>query len=99
KLGKSPKIQHSWHDYQKYWRESNGLAQLIQEYGSNLDQFDGILFKSKGIDLLERKDIDWHCGFRLLQLAIWLKTIKGYKTIESHFSVPLFESGKSAKCL
>lgn len=79
KMGKEPKIQHSWHDYQKYWRESKKLAQLIQEYGGNLDQFDGVLFRESGRDLLRRKDISWPYGFRLLQLAVWLQVIREYR--------------------
>lgn len=79
KLGREPKIQHSWHDYQKYWRESEKLDQLRQQYGANLNQFDGILFKDSGPELLENKDLDWHYGFRLLQLAVWLGIIEEYR--------------------
>jgi hypothetical protein len=81
KLGKEPKIQHSWHDYPKYWRESGKLRELIREYGANLEQFDGILFKESGRALLERKDIDWRSGFRLLQLAIWLGIKENYALV------------------
>lgn len=79
KLGKEPKVQHSWHDYQKYWRESTKLRELIRDYGANLDQFDGILFKDSGLALLENKDLDWRYGFRLLQLAAWLGIIGEYR--------------------
>ena len=78
KLGKEPKVQHSWSDYQKYWRESNKLTRLIREYGPNLGQFDGILFRDSGRELLECKDIHWRNGFRLLQLAIWRGIINDY---------------------
>ena len=81
KLGKEPKIQHSWHDYPKYWRESKKLDELRQQYGANLEQFDGILFKESGRALLERKDINWQYGFRLLQLAVWLGIIKEYRNV------------------
>jgi hypothetical protein len=81
KLGKEPRVQDSWHDYQKYWRESEKLDQLRQQYGSNLNQFDGILFKDSGPELLENKDLDWHYGFRLLQLAVWLGVIEEYRNM------------------
>jgi hypothetical protein len=79
KLGKESKIQHSWHDYQRYWRESGKLDQLIQDYGVNLEKFDGVLFREDGLNLLKRKDIDWRYGFRLLQLAIWSEITENYK--------------------
>lgn len=79
RLGKEPRVQHSWHDYQKYWQESNKLAQLISEFGSNLDEFDGQVFEGYALDLLKRKDIDWRSGFRLLQLAVWRGITKGYR--------------------
>lgn len=79
KLGKEPQVQDSWHDYQKYWRESEKLDQLRQQYGANLNQFDGILFKDSCQELLENKDLDWHYGFRLLQLAVWLGIIEEYR--------------------
>lgn len=71
-LGRKPRIEHSWHDYQAYWRDSKKLAQLTEEYGPNLDALDGVLFSSKARDLLRRKDLPWECGFRLLHLAVWL---------------------------
>lgn len=81
KLGKEPKIQHSWHDYQKYWRESVKLDELREQYGSNLDQFDGVLFKQSGRALLENKELFWEYGFRLLQLAVWLGIIEEYRDV------------------
>jgi hypothetical protein len=71
-------VPHSWHDYQGYWRESVKLRQLCLEYGWNLDEFDGVLFKGCGRDLLERTDLHWEYGFRLLQLAVWRDLIRGY---------------------
>ena len=78
-IGRESKIENSWHDYQKYSRESKKFRELIYEYGPNLDQFDGVLFKEKSRDLLERKDIYWPYGFRLLQLAIWRKLVESYR--------------------
>jgi hypothetical protein len=81
KLGVEPKVQHSWHDYQKYWRESKKLEELRHKYGANLAQFDGVLFESSGQVLLDDSDINWCYGFRLLQLAIWPEIIKEYKKV------------------
>ena len=80
KLGKEPRIEHSWHDYQRYWIESKRLALLAEQYGAKLDEFDGMLFKERGHDLLGRKDQDWRSGFRLLQLAIWRGIIDEYRS-------------------
>jgi asparagine synthetase B (glutamine-hydrolysing) len=80
KFGKEKKIQHSWHDYQKYWQESKALKELIEEYGANLDRLGGILFRDHGQDLLRCRDLHWRDGFRLLQLAVWLG-IKGNYTL------------------
>lgn len=79
RLGKKPRVQHSWHDYPKYWKESRKLADLIQQYGANLQAFDGRLFKGRGLDLLKSEDTGWRDGFRLLQLAVWIDIIKEYK--------------------
>lgn len=81
RLGKKPVIQHSWHDYQKYWQESKKLDELRLEYGTNLDQFDGILFNKSGRMLLNDKTIDWRYGFRLLQLAVWVKIKEEYRNV------------------
>lgn len=79
KLGKKPQIQHSWYDYQKYWEESDKIAELIQEHGTNLDGFDGKLFKGHGRDLFKCEDLKWSGRFRLLQLAIWKGMVDDYK--------------------
>jgi hypothetical protein len=79
-LGRKVAIQHSWHDYPTYWRESRQLARLRHEYGPNLSRFDGVLFKGSGQTLLEDKNLHWEHGFRLLQLAVWLGILDEYKT-------------------
>lgn len=79
KLGKRHKVQHSWSDYQTYWEESDKLTELIQEYGQNIDEFDGKLFKQHGRDLLKSKQLRFEWGFRLLQLAIWRHLVKDYR--------------------
>jgi hypothetical protein len=80
KFGKKQKIQHSWYDYQKYWEESRVLNELATEYGGNLNDLDGQMFKGHGCDLLKRKDIHWNNGFRLLHLAVW-------KSLQSDYAV------------
>jgi hypothetical protein len=79
KMGKEPRVQGSWIDYERYWRESSKLADLIREYGKNLDQFDGQIFEGRGLDLLKCKNINWSEGFRLLQLAVWKSVIEDYR--------------------
>ncbi|MCK4793075.1 MAG: hypothetical protein KAV87_55610 [Desulfobacteraceae bacterium] len=78
-LGEKPRVHHSWHDYQKCWQESSKFAELIQEYGANLGEFDGELFVTRGWDLLAEKELHWKDGFRLLQLAVWRGIILDYK--------------------
>ena len=79
KINKTSKFQHSWSDYQKYWSQSSKLKDLINEYGANLDQFDGSLFNKCGKDLLKSDNIHWRNGFRLLQVAVWKGIIEDYK--------------------
>ncbi len=79
RLGKSLVIQHSWHDYEKYWRQSAGIRGLRDKYGANLDRLDGVLFKEKGRALLEDEQTPWEAGFRLLQIAIWLDVVEEYR--------------------
>jgi asparagine synthase (glutamine-hydrolysing) len=76
-------IPHSWHDYQRYWRESAKLRQLCHEYGPNLDEFDGLLIEGRGRDLLASTDLHWEFGFRLLQLAVWRKLTRRYTLSDS----------------
>ncbi len=76
RLGKEQQVEHSWHDYQKYWHESKKLDELRDEYGPSLDRLDGVLFKERGRALLTDKEIPWEYGFALLQLAIWLGVLE-----------------------
>lgn len=71
-------VPHSWHDYQRYWQESPKLKQFCCEFGSGLDEFDGVLIKGRGRDLVTRSDLHWEYGFRLLQLAVWRQLTRGY---------------------
>lgn len=80
-LGWKAPIQHSWHDYPMYWRESQGLARLRRTYGPNLSSLDGVLFKGSGQVLLEDEELRWEHGLRLLQLAVWLGLVKEYRGV------------------
>jgi asparagine synthetase B (glutamine-hydrolysing) len=79
KLGRKDPVQHSWHDYQRYWRESRTLAQLIGEYAASLAELEGELFRGSTTGLLQRGDLHWCEGFRLLQLAVWRGLVRGYQ--------------------
>ncbi len=79
RLGKKAPVQHSWHDYQKYWRESRALTRLIEEYGPNLDELGGGLFQGSPMGLLRREGLYWGDGFRLLQLAVWRGLMHRYQ--------------------
>jgi asparagine synthetase B (glutamine-hydrolysing) len=78
RLGRKPRIQHSWHDYPACWRESRRLEELREEYGANLDRLDGLLFHGRGRSLVGDKRLNWYPGFRLLHLAVWLGLTKEY---------------------
>ena len=79
KLGKEERIQSSWHNYQKYWEQSDKIPELIHEYGPSLNEWDEKLFKERGRDLFECEDLKWSGRFRLLQLAIWKGMVDDYK--------------------
>ncbi len=81
RLGRKAPIQHSWHDYPAYWRESEGLAKLRREYGSHLNDLDGVLFRGCGRVLLEDKELSWEYGLRLLQMAVWMGLVKEYRMV------------------
>lgn len=79
RLGWKPPVQHSWHDYPTYWRESEGLARLRNEYGPHLNDLNGMLFNGCGQALLNDKELSWEYGLRLLQLAVWKGLVKEYR--------------------
>jgi len=78
RCGRKGPIQHSWHDYPAYWRQSKKLALLRREYGPYLSCLDGVLFRGCGQALLEDEDLSWEHGLRLLQLAVWLGQRRKY---------------------
>jgi hypothetical protein len=79
KLGREPRIEHSWHDYQRQWQGSLALETLRDRYGAHLDRFDGLLFRSGGRALLRDKEVFWEHGLRLLQFAVWLGVVEEYR--------------------
>jgi hypothetical protein len=79
RLGRKRKVQHSWHDYPAYWDRSPGLGRLREEYGANLERFDGLLFSGPGPRLLNDRGLAWEVSFRLLQMATWLDLMKDYR--------------------
>lgn len=87
RFGRKAPIQHSWHDYPAYWRESQKLAMLRRQYGPNLSCLDGVLFEGNGQALLEDTNLSWEHGFRLLQLAVWLGLRKEYASAACDASV------------
>lgn len=78
KLGKKHKCQHSWHDYEQEWTRSSLLEHLRNQYETNLDEFDGVIFEGRGRDLLYSRNIPCMDGFRVLQLAVWRGIIREY---------------------
>lgn len=79
RLGRKGPVQHSWHDYQRYWRESRVLAQLMEEYEPQLAELGGGLFRGDATGLLRREALHWCDGFRLLQLAVWRGLMHRYQ--------------------
>jgi hypothetical protein len=73
------RIEHSWHDYQAYWAQSTKLGALIEEYGRNLEPFEGTVLTAQAAPLLRNQELSWTDGFRLLQLAIWRGLARDYR--------------------
>lgn len=76
RLRKNDMIQHSWHDYQGYWKESERLGELCEKYINDLHYFEGTLFKRDICPAMYEKKIEWKYGFRLLQLAVWMRALQ-----------------------
>jgi asparagine synthetase B (glutamine-hydrolysing) len=70
---------HSWHDYQRYWRESKLLRQFIQEHGRNLEEFEGEILGCRSQDVLHSPTLSWENGFRFVQLALWKSAVREYR--------------------
>lgn len=79
KLGKKHKCQHSWYDYEQEWTRSSLLEHLRNQYETNLDEFDGVIFEGRSRDLLYSRNIPCKDGFRVLQLAVWRGIIGEYR--------------------
>jgi Asparagine synthase len=79
KLGRKHKCQESWYDYQGEWNRSSLLEHLRNQYAANLDEFDGVIFKGRGRDLLYNRNIPCIDSYRILQLAVWRGIIREYR--------------------
>lgn len=75
-VGVRERVQHSWHDYQTYFRESPKLAQLIRDYGKYLEDYEGSVFAEKPGRVLYDPQTHWKDGFRMVQLAVWTARLK-----------------------
>jgi asparagine synthase (glutamine-hydrolysing) len=78
KLAGRAEVQHSWHDYARYWRESRRLKELRDEYAPALREFEDVLVEGRARNLLAKPDLHWEYGFRLLQLAVWRRATLDY---------------------
>jgi len=79
-LGLTLPVPTSWHDYQRYWRESRLLGKLFSEHGKNLRDFDGAVFASDPQAACKDPEFSWLYGFRLLQLGLWKSCLREYGT-------------------
>lgn len=71
KVGLRKNVQHSWHDYERYWRESRELSKLVPA-GVAILREAGLPVLTNDIGaLLNSSKLTWRQGFRLLQLASW----------------------------
>jgi len=92
-----PQVPHSWHNYQRYWRESAKLRNLCERYGPNLDEFDGVLIEGRGRELLANLELHWEYGFRLLQLAVWRELTRGGASVAGPESLGRVEALQQAE--
>ena len=79
RLGVALPVPTSWHDYQRYWRDSQILRELVVKHGKNLQSFEGSVFCSDALALCEDPQFPWLYGFRLLQLGIWKSCLREYR--------------------
>jgi hypothetical protein len=77
----NPKIEHSWHDYPRYWRTSAALKEIRQRFEHHLENLypDFLVFPPRAI--LDDKRLHWSSGFRLLQVAAWMDRVPRYAEI------------------
>lgn len=67
--------QHSWSNYQEYWRESSKLRRLVQQYEKRLTFLDDAEVTLQARRLAADPETSWEHGFRLIQLAVWMAEI------------------------
>jgi hypothetical protein len=72
-------IQHSWHDYNRYWLESVLLKGLVLSYRPHLSSIEGLIFNEKVSPIESSYLLNWRDGFRLLALAVWKSNLAMYR--------------------
>lgn len=74
-LGAKQTVQHSWHNYQEYWRHSPALERLRTACQDQLAEFRDSVFQSFPAGNPWSLDRNWRVSYRILQLAIWRKSV------------------------
>ncbi len=69
--GLRKEVQHSWHDYEGYWKGSARIASLVDQCAAGLSNPEIPVLKTGAADLLKSPNLTWRQGFRLLQLGAW----------------------------
>lgn len=69
--GLRKEVQHSWHDYEGYWKGSPQIASLARKYATALSDVEMPVLTTGMADLLKSPSLTWRQGFRLLQLGAW----------------------------
>lgn len=88
RLGVQLGVPHSWHDYQRYWRESDVLRSLVREHGPNLQALEGGIFHTPTAALLADPQLPWRIALRLVQLGLWQSIIRDYRLQRSPSPTP-----------
>ncbi len=85
-LGLPETINHSWHDYDHYWKTSVSLQKLVASHGKFLEPLESAFFISPALTMLRDPDLHWTSGFRLIQIALWLERMPAYSVAFENLS-------------